>query len=188
MEIFLMAKKNLVSIGLDENLSPFNRTQLLRMMQNTLAIIFQLLYIVYDASTVREYMDSMLMSIFGLFVYISYWSMILNMTTIYDVIAYLERCINHSELGNFLCISKSIFQWKKSANRCAHVLGLKYPKSKKMYESTNWLAEVLCKILHFIVVYVVVPAFMAPVTIDSFFKYFAADLGPDAFVLPFPTW
>lgn len=96
MRIFLMVKNNLASIDLNENESPFHRIQLLHIAQASLAIILQLLYLVYDAITVREYMCSIFLTTFPILVFISYWNAMFNTTAIYDIIADLEKSVNES--------------------------------------------------------------------------------------------
>lgn len=65
MIIFESAKKNLASLGYDANKRPFHRKQLSKVMQSFLAIVLECLYIVYDANTVREYINSIFMTTIG---------------------------------------------------------------------------------------------------------------------------
>lgn len=67
-------------------------------------------------------------------------------------------------------------------------VGLKYPRSKAMYENTNRLVEKISKFISFLIVYISIPAFVLPKAFYCFFIYFTTDLGPDAFALPIPTW
>lgn len=69
-----------------------------------------------------------------------------------------------------------------------YLQGLKYPRSKPIYEKANRITEIICKAEYFIVVRVFVPGFVLPKAIYSYLMYFTTDLGADAFVLPFPTW
>lgn len=66
--------------------------------------------------------------------------------------------------------------------------GLKYPRSRAIYEQCNQLAEKITKLMQIVVVHVSVPGFVLPKAIYSYFVYFTTDLGVDAFVLPIPTW
>lgn len=68
------------------------------------------------------------------------------------------------------------------------MLGLKYPRSKAMYEKTNRLVEKISKFISFVIVYVSIPAFVLPKAIYCLFIYYTTDLGPDSFELPIPTW
>lgn len=67
-------------------------------------------------------------------------------------------------------------------------IGLKYSKSKKMYEKTNRLVEKWCKIAYFVIVKMSVPGFILPKALVSLFIYYTTDSGPDAFELPIPVW
>lgn len=66
--------------------------------------------------------------------------------------------------------------------------GLKYPKSKAIYEKTNRITEMICKFMYFFIVSVVVPGFILPKAFYSFFIYFTTELGNYAFELPVPMW
>lgn len=67
-------------------------------------------------------------------------------------------------------------------------IGLKFGYSKSIYERTNEATEKICKIMQIIIIHIAVPGFVLPKAFYCFFLYFATDLGPDAFELPFPTW
>lgn len=97
MKIFESAKQMLVLIDLDANQRPFHRNQLLHIVQGFLAIILQCLYLVYEANTVREYMNSIFMTSTGILVYIAYWNAIFKATLIYEFIDYYETIVNGSE-------------------------------------------------------------------------------------------
>lgn len=65
IKIFLMTKKHLALIDLHKNKRPFHRNQLLHVIQGFLALILQLLYLVFEANTVREYMNSIIITTAG---------------------------------------------------------------------------------------------------------------------------
>lgn len=67
-------------------------------------------------------------------------------------------------------------------------LGLKTPKSKAIFEKTNQLVEKYSKIGLFVIKNVIVPCFIFPKAIVSFFIYFTTNLGNDAFYLPASIW
>lgn len=67
-------------------------------------------------------------------------------------------------------------------------IGLKYPRAKATYQCANQQTEKVCNFLYTFCVCVIVPGFVSPKAIYSFFVYFSTDLGPNAFELPFPTW
>lgn len=101
MEIFKSVRKDLVFAGFDTNKRPFHRKQLLNVVKGFLAIILDFLYLVYDANTVREYINCILMAIIGVAVFTSYLSAIFETTTIYDFINGYETLINRSKHSKF---------------------------------------------------------------------------------------
>lgn len=98
MKIFESAKMSLASMELDANKRPFHRKQLLKVMHSFLAIVLECLYIVYDANTAREYINSIFMTTIGIIVFIAYLSTIFKTTTIYNFIDHYETIVNESEL------------------------------------------------------------------------------------------
>lgn len=97
MKIFVAAKIYLASIDLDENKRVFHLNQVLHVVQGFSAIVLQCLYLVLEANTVLEYMNSTLMSGIGIIVYIGYWTTIFKTMDIYNFINRLEIVINESE-------------------------------------------------------------------------------------------
>lgn len=57
-----------------------------------------------------------------------------------------------------------------------------------MFVKANHQVELLSKIVYFLVVNISLPAFLLPLAIHSYFRYFFTDLGNDAFILTVPTW
>lgn len=98
MKIFVSVKKFLASMDLNENKRLLHRNQLLHISQGFTATILQILYLVYDASTARDYMNSILMSMIGVLAHIAYWVVIFQTSAIYDFINRYESIINRSEL------------------------------------------------------------------------------------------
>lgn len=98
MKILLSVKMYLASIDLNENKRLFHPKQLLHVVQGFSAIVLQCLYLVYDANTALDYMDSILMTAVGILVYVSYWSSIFKTTNIYDFIDQLEVIVNGSKI------------------------------------------------------------------------------------------
>lgn len=74
MHIFVSVKRNLVSMDLDANKHLLHRNQLMHILQGFSATVLQILYLVYDARTAREYMNSILMSMIGVLAHIGYWN------------------------------------------------------------------------------------------------------------------
>lgn len=98
MRIFVSAKENLASMDLNANKRLLHRNQLLHILQGFTATVLQILYLVYEASTPREYMNSILMSMIGILAHIAYWVVIFKTAAIYDFIDHYETIINRSKL------------------------------------------------------------------------------------------
>lgn len=101
MKIFQTTKLNLASMDLDANQSLFHKMQLLHILQGFLAIVLQCIYLIYVASTIREYMNSIFMTAFGILAYIVYWSMIFQTKTIFEFMDEFEKAINKSKIVFF---------------------------------------------------------------------------------------
>lgn len=101
LKIFESVKRHLASIDLDEDKPRFHRQQVLHVVKSFLALTLQYLYLVFDANTARDYMNSIFMTVVGVAVATSYWSAIFQMTTIYDFIDRYEKIITGSEFKDF---------------------------------------------------------------------------------------
>lgn len=112
MEIFKSVKGDLVSVGFDASKRPFHREQLSKILKSCLAIILQLLYLVCDANTTREYINSILMTIVGIAVFIAYLSGIFQTTTVSDFINGYETLINGSKLAKAFDIQMEISSFR----------------------------------------------------------------------------
>ena len=106
MKILESVKKNLKSIELYADKPRFHRMQLLLILECFLAIVLKCLHLVYDANTEKEYMYSILMTTFGILVFIAYLSTIFQTTAIYDFIDQLETIVNESKF-NFMLSKRS---------------------------------------------------------------------------------
>lgn len=98
MKIFVSVKRNLASMDLNANKPLLHRNQRLHILQGFTAVVLQILYLVYEASTAGEYMNSILMSMIGVLAHAAYWNVIFKTTAIYDFIENYERTINRSKL------------------------------------------------------------------------------------------
>lgn len=68
------------------------------------------------------------------------------------------------------------------------ISGLKYARSRAIYEDTNRQLEKLSGILYVAFVKVLPQLMIWPTFALSYVKYFATDLGADAFELPLFLW
>lgn len=183
MKLFQSTQKSLAFGGFIKNQPAFNRTQLRMMFLSILFLGLQCIYLFHVANTPRQYMDSIFMTTVGILVFIAFVSSIFNTTAIFDLIYQFEETISKSE-----CFRLSSIRFDCEIEFAKIVLGLKYPKSKALYEKTNRQVELISKIIQFVVLYVSPPVLVLPNAIICLFMYFTTDLGNDAFNLPFPTW
>ena len=97
LKLFLTVKKNLASIGFSEQNRPFDREQLLRGFEGVLAMILQFVYLFHVASTVREYLESIIMTATGVGTLVAYISMNIQFDSIFILIDEVEQVVNESE-------------------------------------------------------------------------------------------
>lgn len=69
-----------------------------------------------------------------------------------------------------------------------HILGCKYPKSRRFFLKTNRQAERLSEIVFTVVVKICVQLTILPKFVASLCVYFFTDAGRDSFQLPLPIW
>lgn len=98
MKIFQRVQVNLASLGYRRNQSPFNTTQLwisIRFFLN-LALLFA--YLVCEANTPKEYVDTIFMTTGVFVINIARVSTLFKNAAIFDLIDKLEKILNGSEL------------------------------------------------------------------------------------------
>ena len=97
MKIFQTIESHMSLGGFIRDRGAFNTIQLWTISRSILFIILQMVYLFHVANTTRQYMDSIFMTAAGILIFISYLSMAINTTTIFDLIDDLEKVINASE-------------------------------------------------------------------------------------------
>lgn len=63
-----------------------------------------------------------------------------------------------------------------------------YPELKTMYNKTNVIANKLSTIMDLVTLKIVVPCFIFPKAVISFYQYFSTGYGNSSFNLPFLMW
>lgn len=184
MEIAQTVKKNLASIGYRTNVRPFHREQLWILLERLISFLLQLMYLLEEAKTPKQYMQSYFTLCVAILMYISLASTIIEMPTIFIFIGDMEKVINEREFL-FTLSNSHIYCYQ---SHTIIILGSKYPKSKTMYKKANQLAEQLSKLANFALVYVSVPVILFPKAIMSYFIYYTTDTGPSAFEVSFSVW
>lgn len=99
MNIFVTVKKNFASIGFIQGKGRFDLERWLRIFEGFLAIIMQCLYLVFDADTDEEYMDSMFMTTVGIFIYVCFLSVVLKTEMIFITIDEIQQFVNESKFN-----------------------------------------------------------------------------------------
>lgn len=94
MEIFKRIKQNLASNGFRKDKGRFHLEQWLRTTQGLLAIVLQCIYLLFEAETTKEYMDSIFTTTVGVLVYVAYLSTVLKTKQLFIFIDGMEDAIN----------------------------------------------------------------------------------------------
>lgn len=97
IKIFVTVKKYLALVGFGENNSAFDRRFLINGVLGILAMILLLVHLFHVASTAREYMESIVMTMAGVVSFIAYISMHFQYANIFILINEFEEAINDSE-------------------------------------------------------------------------------------------
>lgn len=101
MRIAKSVLKNLASIGYRANERPFNREQLWILLDRFITIILQFMYLLVEAKTPRQYMESYFTFCVALLMYISLMSTMVEMPTMFVFIDEIEQVIHESECLGF---------------------------------------------------------------------------------------
>lgn len=97
IKIFVLVKKNLALIGFGENNSAFDRSQLFRGFLGTVAPILGFIYLFHVASTAKEYIESIIMTMAGVIILLAFISMNIQFDNIFFFIHEFEEAINESK-------------------------------------------------------------------------------------------
>lgn len=97
MKILQTVQTNLAVLGFERNLRPFNKRQMFWFFEGLLSSTTFVIYLLFEASSPKEYMDSIFMIVIGTLMTISHFSMILETETIFVLIDKIENIINASE-------------------------------------------------------------------------------------------
>lgn len=97
MKIFRTIEMNMVFGGFIRNQSAYNRRQWCEIFKTVVAIILQLAYLFHVANTPKQFMDSIFMTTSVILIAISYNSIILKYTELFEFIDDLQQVIDKSE-------------------------------------------------------------------------------------------
>lgn len=188
MKILQTIRHDLALIGYSANQHPYNIQQLEHGFKSTLAAAMQCVYLFFIAETSKEFIDSTFMATVAILVLISFVSTAQKTTIIFNFIDEVEKIANNSEFRINFCSNSICPIIVEDNSQFIKITGLHHPKSKKMYEKTNRLAEKCSKIICFLIMKMSIPGFVLPKAIFSYFRYFTTDAGPNAFELPILAW
>lgn len=97
MKIFQTTQEYMEYGGLIRDRAAFNIIQMWTIFKSVAFLILQFVYLVHEADTPREYMDSIFMTSAGFMIFISYMSIAIENEAIFDMIDELELAIQESE-------------------------------------------------------------------------------------------
>lgn len=97
MKIFQSIEKSMESGGFIRNQRAFNRTQSEHIVKMLSFMGMLYIYLGCEASTLRQYMDSILLSTVGTLGTIAYMSEVFKYATMFELIDDIERAVNESE-------------------------------------------------------------------------------------------
>lgn len=97
MKIFRTTQKYMKYGGLMKDRGAFNIIQIWTFSKSITFLIMQVIYLVREADTSREYMDSIFMTSAGILIFISYADIAMQNDVLFHVIDELEKVINESE-------------------------------------------------------------------------------------------
>lgn len=100
LQLFRTVRKNFLSIALEENEPKFHIKQMFHTMQGLIAIIPQFLYILLEAESIKQYMYSILLTVVGILIYISYLESVLNTRKMFAFMNDIQNMVNESEFNS----------------------------------------------------------------------------------------
>lgn len=195
MIIFQVVKINAATIGLFPNQQQkLNGRQKASLILYFLAISSIVAFILFEASTIEEFMH-------GIFVITSITSIGLNfISVIYkndEIFKVIKDCEKELTMSKFWLISNKRNELDQTLT-ISSICFIRYPlsinlglsnnaESQVMYKDTNRFVENWCDITYAIGRKFLLPTLILPKTILSYFIYFTTDAGNSAFELPFPS-
>lgn len=140
------------------------------------------IYIWNDANTAKEYVDSLFLAISATLIFISFTSIVLKTTEMYMFFDNAGKAADKSELITIITTFKVNEIYSTIQSKIKLGLGNR-PDLKQFYEKTNPQVELLSEIIYFVMVILGLPAFLLPLAILSYYRYFFT-----AFMLIVPIW
>lgn len=186
MKILQMAIRNFSTFGIDwrrqdNQNNPLNCRSALAFLVLSLSTISCAMYFFRLASTFADYT----FSIFG------FSSMFVATAIMLVSFFVMEQCFHaFNALEDAINERKQHFiPWMSLFYMLhAHILGLQYPASQRIYNQINPEVEKWCELIYFANMRVFFPVGMSLEFIFGFAMYFTTDLGNDAFAVPLPFW
>lgn len=102
---FETVKKSLSLTCFVQGKGRFHIGQKLRAVEAFLAFIMQILYLLIEADTIKEYMDSIYMTGAAFCTYISYMCTIFKVEVVFNCMDEIENLVNESKFSQFQCFS-----------------------------------------------------------------------------------
>lgn len=102
IEFFKTHKRNLASIGFTKRDAQFHPEQSLRALEGFLACTLQCLYLLFDANSTKDYMDSIFTTAAGIIIYVGYLNTVLITDKIFILIDDIEEAVNARKLTEYI--------------------------------------------------------------------------------------
>lgn len=189
-QIFESLQRNFAYAGIAANLArqsyPFNGAVTFGLLFLGFDIVSLLLFIAYDAEQFDEYTQAVNnLSVLTL-ITVALLILIVKIKQLFEFIDSGNDLVNISELDTKSILSHRVC--RNYAINVVNILGLKYSPSSSIFRKVIRFEQKLSNIIFFILVKVIPVFVCTPVVISAFLKYFATDLGTDAFELIYPMW
>ena len=188
MLIFRSIQKYFAIAGINSYQSlqvhPFNTRNLIIFSIYGLCTVSNVIYFLYVANNFTEYADIIYRISTLTMCAVIYAILVSKMDKIFEIFDTLESVIDKSK-SKF----KDLYHIPYHSNKKkSNFLGLIYPDSERIYRNTNQTVEKWCQFLHLAGVKGSSTAILMFTILIGYGRYFATDLGNDAFELVFPTW
>lgn len=192
LKILLIWQKECAIIGIAPQQHPINERSLIALLMDSSAIVSIGAYFFVEATTFREYAESIFVGTAMIAIAVDYAIALSKMRLLFDFVNDAEQIIEESEFQK--CVTEiSTCQSLAYTIICDYdfdhtISGHENPNSNAIYTHADQTIEKITKILFFVSIKIFYPIVVMPIYIFKFYLYFASDMDNDAFQMPFPYW
>lgn len=196
MEIFHATKQYFALMGITESLTsqtyPINRKILMSFLVFFFLFISTLTYIIYEANTFLEYVQSIYFCSASIMALVDLVFIVCRVNVLFKSIESLQNVTKTSEFAieikNDIKIANILLMTNRKMN-LRHFLLLAlafYPEYKELIDKNYRLIQRINKYIYILLMKLITPCAFVPWTCRVYLIYFITDLGNDAFELPIP--